>query len=124
MKVFYNSSIDCDLPPDGIFGGPESMDYGERSVRGFVDTMDELGVLDGASLFVYPDVALKQKTLFKEMADAGIEIALHLNGLRYSKAPDPAWMGSMTYEQQLALYKMAKAVIEDVKFKPCTGFRA
>ena len=124
MKVFFNYSIDCELPPEGIFGGPESMDYGEKSVRSFVEAMNELGVLNGASLFVYPDVALKQKKLFKEMAEAGVEVALHLNGLRYSKASKPAWMGSMTYEEQLELYKMAKADIEDVMGKSCTGYRA
>ncbi len=75
IKVFYNYSIDCELPPDGNFGGPATWDVAERSTRSFVDLMDSLGLLKAASLFIYPDVAQKQRGLFREMADRGIEIA-------------------------------------------------
>ena len=40
MKVFFNYSIDCELPPDGPFGGPATWDVAEASVRGFIDVMD------------------------------------------------------------------------------------
>ena len=34
MEVFLNYSIDCELPPDGQFGGPATWDVSEASVRG------------------------------------------------------------------------------------------
>ena len=93
MRFFFNYSIDCELPPDGRFGGPADWDVAEASVRGFVEVMTERGMRGGATLFVYPDVAMAQPGLFREMADAGIELALHLNTMRYSRIKEPAWIG-------------------------------
>lgn len=123
-KIFFNYSIDCELPPDGTFGGPANWQVAEASVRGFVEVMDELGLRQGASLFVYPDVAMKQRALFREMADADIEIALHLNGMRYSRMKTPAWLGALSYEEQFEAIRMAKQDLEDVIGKPCLGYRA
>ena len=124
MKVFFNYSIDCELPPDGKFGGPATWESAEASTRGFVALMDELGLRKGASLFVYPDVAMKQRALYREMAEAGVETALHLNGMRYSRMKRPAWLGSLSYKEQLDAYRMAKADLEDATGKPCLGYRA
>ena len=124
MKFFFNYSIDCELPPAGQFGGPASWEVAEASVRGLVEVMTELGMRRGATLFVYPDVAMRQRDLFREMLGAGIEIALHLNGMRYSRVKQPAWLGSMSCEQQRAALRMAKADIEDVMGRPCLGYRA
>ena len=126
MKFFFNYSIDCELPPEGPFGGPADWDVAAQSVRGFVDVMTEEGMRAGATLFVYPDVAMKQRALFREMADAGIEVALHLNGLRYSRltGDQAKWMGAMTRDEQFEALRMAKADIEDVIGQPCRGYRA
>jgi len=124
MKLFFNYSIDCELPPEGPFGGPASWEAGEASVRGFVEVMSDLGLRDGTTLFVYPDVATRQRGLFREMADAGIEIALHLNGHRYSRIAQPAWLGAMPREQQREAIRMAKADLEEVIGRPCLGYRA
>ena len=126
MKFSYNYSIDCELPPEGQFGGPLNWDVAEKSVRGFVAVMTEEGMRKGATLFVYPDVAVKQRGLFREMADAGIEVALHLNGLRYSRltGPHAKWMGAMTFEEQRQALRMAKQDIESVIGRPCLGYRA
>jgi hypothetical protein len=69
--MFFNYSLDWELPPnthytEGIerrpfLHGPESWEFAERSVRGFMTLMKDLDVLPGASLFVYPDVATEQK---------------------------------------------------------------
>jgi hypothetical protein len=124
MDIYYNYSIDCELPPDGVFGGPTNWQVAEDSTRGFIDAMDRLGVLDGATLFVYPDVAMKQKILFRELADQQIEIALHLHGMRYSRISNKKWMGEMTYHEQKAAIQMAIADLEEVVQQPCLGYRA
>lgn len=135
MKLFFNYSIDCELPTNTdytgperrpFFGGPESWTFAEESVRGFVARMDALGVRDGASLFVYPDVAQHQKTLYREMAEAGVEVALHLNGLRYSRlrGDQARWLGEMTYAEQKEALRMGKADLEDAIGQSVTGYRA
>jgi len=126
MDFFFNYSIDCELPPEGQFGGPENWDVAEASVRGFVEVMTGLGMRDGATLFVYPDVVMKQRALFREMADGGIEVALHLNGLRYSRlrGSRAKWMGAMSRDEQREALRMAKADLEDVIGRPCLGYRA
>jgi polysaccharide deacetylase len=124
MKLFYNYSIDCELPPEGPFGGPATWEEAEQSVRGFIEVMDGLGLRQGATLFVYPDVAIRQRTLFRDMAESGIEVALHLNGMRYSRVSKPAWLGSMSREDQHDALRMAKADLEDVIGQPCLGYRA
>jgi hypothetical protein len=86
--------------------------------------MERWGFLSGVSLFVYPDVALKQRGLYREMADRGIEIALHLNGMRYSRMKKPAWLGSLGFEEQREAIRMAKEDLEGVIGKPCLGYRA
>ena len=124
MKLFLNYSIDCELPPDGRFGGPETWDAAEASTRGFIEVMDEFGMAAGATLFVYPDVAMKQRALFAAMSDAGVETALHLHTMRYSRMKKPAWLGSLSREDQREALRMAKADLEDVTGRPCLGFRA
>lgn len=124
MKFFFNYSIDCELPPEGQFGGPATWKVAEASVRGFVNVMSELGLREGAALCVYPDVAMKQPRLFREMAEAGIEVALHLNGMRYSRIKNPAWLGSTSYDEQREALRMARADVEDVIGRPCLGYRA
>lgn len=124
MKLFFNYDIDCESPPDGVFGGPESWDFAEASTRGFIEAMETFGARDGASLFVYPDVATKQRALFREMAEAGIEVALHLHTMRYSRVKEPAWLGSLPFEKQLEAIRMARADLEDATGAPCLGFKA
>lgn len=135
MRLFFNYSLDCETPTNtdytgpermSFFGGPASWEAAEQSVRGFAEQMDAIGARTGASLFVYPDVAAHQRTLFREMAAAGIEIALHLNGLRYSRlrGDRAKWLGAMTREEQHEALRMAKADIEDAVGQACLGYRA
>lgn len=127
MDLFFNYSIDCETPRDTDFpNAAESWDAAESSTRGFVELMDKSGVRDGASLFVYPDVATHQKALYREMADAGIEVALHLNGLRYSRltGTDAKWLGAMSHDEQHNALKWAKSDLEDAMGRPCLGYRA
>lgn len=124
MKFFFNYSIDCELPPEGRFGGPANWEVAEESVRGFVQVMTDLGKRAGTTLFVYPDVAMKQAALFREMAESGIEVGLHLNGMRYSRIEEPAWLGSMEFEAQRNAILMAKLDLEKVIGQPCLGYRA
>jgi hypothetical protein len=123
-KIYFNYSLDCELPPDGPFGGPKTWDIAEKSVTGFIEVMEAWGLLAGASLFVYPDVARKQKGLYRQLAEEGVEIALHLNGMRYSKMKTPAWLGSLSYADQYEALRMAKEDLEDVTGKTCLGYRA
>lgn len=69
VKLYFNYSIDCELPlntpytgPEQLpsFGGPKSWEFAEASVRSFAERM-------------------------AAMDAAGVEIALYLNGLRYSR---------------------------------------
>lgn len=135
MKLFFNYSLDCELPPNTPFTGPErrpffhgpaTWEFAEASVRGFVEQMRDLGALKGASLFVYPDVAREQRRLYCELADAGVEVALHLNGLRYSRlrGDRAKWLGEMTRKEQHEALRMAKAELEEVMGRPCLGYRA
>ncbi len=124
MKLFFNYSINCELPADERFAGPASWEAAEESARGFIEVMSEVGLRQGATLFICPDVARKQASLFRRMADAGIETALHLNGWRYSKMKSPAWLGSLPYIEQRAVIHMAKADLEDSLGRPCLGYRA
>ena len=133
QKLFFNYSIDCETPPNTQYtggserrpflGGPQSWEVAEKSVRGFVALMEDVDALDGASLFVYPDVASHQKTLYREMVDAGVETALHLNGLRYSRliGEKAKWLGEMTFGEQKEAISMAKQDLEEVTGKPCNG---
>jgi len=135
MKLFFNYSIDCELPRNTkytgperrpFFGGPESWEFAEASVRGFAERMDSLGVGAGATLFVYPDVARHQASLYREMADAGVEVALHLNGLRYSRlrGDKAKWLGEMTAAEQTEALRMGKDDLEDVLGRAVKGYRA
>jgi len=135
MKLFFNYSIDCELPlntpytgPERrpFFGGPKDWEFAEASVRGFVERMAGMDVGAGASLFVYPDVARQQKALYREMAAAGVEIALHLNGLRYSRLQGDSakWLGEMTEAEQREALRTAKADLEDTLGQPVLGYRA
>jgi hypothetical protein len=124
MKLYFNYSINCEQPGDARFHGPPSWEEAEESVRGFVEVMSEVGLRQGATLFIDPEVARKQGFLFRQMADAGIETALHLNGWRYSKLENPAWLGSLSYTEQLAAIRSAKNELEDILGRPCLGYRA
>lgn len=133
--LFFNYSVDCELPKNTpytgperrpFFGGPVTWEFAEASVRGFVRQMVELDALAGATLFVYPDVARHQAALYRELADAGVEVALHLNGLRYSKLTgDRAkWLGEMSEDEQRDALRIAKADLEDTLGRPVMGYRA
>lgn len=135
MTLFFNYSIDCELPTNteytgperrDFFGGPESWEFAERSVRGFVERMDGLGAGAGATLFVYPDVTRHQAALYREMADSGVETALHLNGLRYSRlrGSKAKWLGEMTGEEQSEALRIAKADLEDTLGRSVHGYRS
>jgi hypothetical protein len=135
MKLAFNYSIDCELPANtdytgpercSFFSGPPTWDFAEASVRGFLERMNALGVARGATLFVYPDVATHQRSLYRELADAGVEIALHLNGLRYSRlrGEEAKWLGQMNHDEQYNAISMGKYDLEDVIGKPCLGYRA
>lgn len=135
MELFFNYSIDCELPlntpytgPERrpFFGGPKSWEAAEASVRGLVERMAGLGAAAGTSLFVYPDVARHQQALYREMAAAGVEVALHLNGLRYSRLQDDRakWLGEMTEAEQREALRIAKADLEDTLGRPVLGYRA
>ena len=60
------------------------------------------------------------------MAAAGVEVALHLNGLRYSRLTgDKAkWLGEMTEAEQRDALRTAKTDIEDSLGRACLGYRA
>ena len=133
--LFFNYSIDCELPPNTdytgperrpFFHGPETWEFAEEATRGFVENMESLGVRAGASLFVYPDVARHQRALFRELADEGVEVALHLNALRYSRLQGDAakWLGDMSYAEQKEAIRMGKEDLEDLLGMPILGYRA
>ena len=124
MKLFFNYSIDCESPPDGQFGGPATWEDAEASTRGFIEVMEQSGARRGASLFVYPDVALRQRRLYREMAEVGVEIAPHLHGMRYSRLQEPGWLGAMSYAQQREALRMARCDLEEVTGQACFGYRA
>lgn len=136
MHLFFNYSIDCETPAnteytggterESFFNGPETWEFGETAVRGFVERMEALGVLPGATLFVYPDVARHQKALYREMADYGVEIALHLNGLRYSRLTgDRAkWLGAMSDDEQREALRMGREDLADTLGRGIAGYRA
>jgi hypothetical protein len=136
VKLHFNYSIDCELPPNTpytggterqpFFHGPSTWAFAEASVCGFVEQMDSLGLRRGASLFVYPDVARHQAALYRAMAEAGIEVALHLNALRYSRLSGERakWLGAMGRDEQLDALRMAKDEVEQVTGRACLGYRA
>ncbi len=133
--LFFNYSLDCELPlntddtgPERqpFFGGPKTWALAEASVRGFVERMADLDAVRGASLFVYPDVARRQAALFREVAAAGVEIGLHLNGLRYSRlrGARAQWLGAMARDDQREALHLAKTDLEQALGQPCRGYRA
>ncbi len=136
MKLYFNYSLDCETPVnteytggmerESFFNGPDDWDAAEASVRGFAKQMQALGVIEGASLFVYPDVARHQKVLYCEMADMGIEVGLHLNGMRYSKltGDDAKWLGSMSDDEQREALRMGKEDLEESLGREVQGYRA
>jgi hypothetical protein len=135
MKLFFNYSIDCELPPDTpytgperrpFFSGPRTWEVAEESVRGFIERMADLGAGAGATLFVYPDVARHQQHLYRELAEAGVEIALHLNGLRYSRlrGARAKWLGEMSDQEQREALKIAREDLENTLGLQCLGYRA
>ena len=135
MKLFFNYSIDCETPLNtpytqgterAAFGGPQTWDYAARSVTGFIEQMASLDVAAGTSLFVYPDVARHQKSLYRDAIKNGIEVVLHLNGMRYSKLTgDKAkWLGAMSYDEQHHALRIAKEDLEDTLGQSCVGYRA
>ncbi len=136
MNLFFNYSIDCETPVnteytggaerEPFFDGPESWDFADRSVRGFVERMEALGVLAGTTLFVYPDVARHQRTLYREMADYGVEVGLHLNGMRYSTltGSKAKWLGSMSVEEQTEALRMGRDDLADTMGREIRGYRA
>lgn len=136
MKLFFNYSLDCETPAnteytggserEPFFNGPESWGFAEKAVRGFVERMEALDVLAGTSLFVYPDVARHQRTLYREMADCGVEIGLHLNGLRYSRLTGEAakWLGAMSDDEQAEALRMGRDDLAQTMGREIRGYRA
>lgn len=135
MHLFFNYSIDCELPlntpytgPERrtFFGGPASWDAAESSVRGFVNSMAAMGLTQGATLFVYPDVARHQRALYQELAASGVEVALHLNGLRYSRLQHECaqWLGAMPEHEQREALRTAKSDLEEMLGQPVQGYRS
>ncbi len=124
MKLYFNYSVNCEPLSDGRFNGPPSWEAAEESVRGFVEVMSEVGLRGGATLFIDPAAARRLGFLFRSLADAGIETALHLNGIHYSKMKSPAWLGSLSYAEQHTAIRLAKADLEDSLGQPCLGYRA
>lgn len=123
MNIYFNYSMDCETPVDDHFIGPADWDTAERSVTGFIDLMEEEGVLKSTTLFVYPDVARKQTALYQSFADRGVELGLHLNGNRYSRM-DPVWLGALPRKEQQEAIRMARQDLEDAFGQPCTKYRA
>jgi hypothetical protein len=124
IKLFYNYSIDCEASLDGIFGDLATWEVAEASTRGFIEVMKQWGLIKGATPFVYPDVAMKQHDLYREMAERCIEVGFHIHGMCYSRVKKPAWLGSLGYEDQREIIRMAKQDQEDVIGKLCLGYRA
>jgi hypothetical protein len=136
MKLFFNYSLDCETPVnteytggserEPFFHGPDSWGFAERAVRSFVEKMEQRGVLAGTSLFVYPDVARHQQSLYREMADHGVEIGLHLNGLRYSRlrGDKAKWLGAMANDEQFEALRMGREDLAETMGREIRGYRA
>ncbi len=126
MDLYFNYSMDCEHPVQCVSGRCVAPAVAAASVRQFVGLMAETGMAAGTTLFVYPDTARLQPVLYAGMAAAGVEIALHLDGRRFSRlAGDQGkWMGAMSIDQQREALRLAKADLEAVINRPVTGYRA
>ena len=75
--------------------GPVTWELGERSIRGYCETLLEHGL--GATLFIVPQAAKRYRTTFLELAGAGIELGLHYHPQDHGY---PDFFGAFTSEEQ------------------------
>ena len=75
--------------------GPVTWELGERSIRGYCETLLEHGL--GATLFIVPQAAERYRTTLLELAGAGIELGLHYHPQDHGY---PDFFGAFTSEEQ------------------------
>ena len=91
--------------------GPATYQFGESSIRGYVETADREGY--PVTLFAHPEVAVAQTALLLELQDAGACLGMHLHPYKFDTVRYPKDLGAFTAEQQTELISAASEVWSD-----------
>ena len=91
--------------------GPETHEFGERSIRGYVESADREGY--PVTLFAHPEVAVAQTALLLELQDAGACLGMHLHPYKFDTVGYPKDLGAFTAEEQSTLISAASKVWSD-----------
>ncbi len=91
--------------------GPPTHEYGERSIRGYVELADREGY--PVTLFAHPEVAVAQTALLLELQVAGACLGMHLHPYKFDTVGYPKDLGAFTADQQTDLISAASTVWSD-----------
>ena len=95
-ELYACFTMDCEQIDELAYqGGPVTWELGERSIRGYCETLLEQGLR--ATLFIAPQAAERYRTTFLELAGAGTELGLHYHPQDHGY---PDFFGAFTSEEQ------------------------
>ncbi len=91
--------------------GPPTHEFGERSIRAYVEAVEREGY--PVTLFAHPEVAVAQTALLLELQKAGACLGMHLHPYKFDPDGYPRDLGYFTAEQQSELISAATKVWSD-----------
>ena len=91
--------------------GPPTHEFGERSIRAYVEAVNREGY--PATLFAHPEVAVAQTALLLELQDVGACLGMHLHPYKFDPVGYPRDLGYFAAEQQTELISAATKVWSD-----------
>lgn len=125
LFVFF--TMDCErVVPEGMAtvgtGGPESWEYCERATRRFDEILAEESFL--ATHFITPDTAVAQSAMWKELADRGNELGLHLHAQMFADGRWDRYVGEYDEDSRVELFEDAIGVWQEALGRRPHVFRA
>jgi hypothetical protein len=116
-------TMDCErIASESPPGGPATWELSERAIRGYCDTLLDVGAFP--TLFLTPECAKRHTAMLRVYASNGVELGLHvhpqsLGDHRYGK-----YLGEYDAEAQKKIIGEALAVWEDAIGHAPRSFRA
>jgi len=118
-EVFVLFTMDCEPAKTDVSAhalrmsrsGPKDYEESERSIRGYVEAVRAFGF--SSTLFVHPEVAVKQRDLLLELQSRGVCLGLHLHPYKFGDGRYRRDLGAYSASEQYKLIKKAMTVWEN-----------
>ncbi|HUS79871.1 MAG TPA: hypothetical protein VM283_01305 [Armatimonadota bacterium] len=129
-KLFFCYFMDCQTPGKPGGARDQTWEVAEQAVRGIAELFAERGLIHALGMCSEPEVALRQPTMFREIAQAGAWQALHFQVRGYrprGASEDYDWQRPLTdygYEEQRQVISIAKDEWEQALGTPAEDFGA